>query len=503
MKKYFLPILALAMLTFSSCGDEPVRTGGSDAPNNTENNQNGNNNQNNQNGENNENGDDNSGNGTGDISEEALKPSQQQAKLKSVGEKALSYVSALDFTYYRQMAEYVDDHYIDNRGYDTDVVEDFFEDLVESSKIGGVRTEREQYRSDWGDYSSISNYVYNYQDYRNLIRLSNIRGHFTAGRNGWEKQSGNDLQFTFTDQNGKQCVAKLTTSGSSKTVHVYNDEDWYNYNWKSEQSGNTYIYTTTEDIDNNKYYIEIPERINVSLTVDGRQRLTAEVKLNLSGIANEMVDLSKVSCDAEADVKIDSYHFKTTNIKYQPSSIVSTDFKFIKDSKTIIDLQVLAKDFDMMGVGGDIVEEDTWDDIEDYFSISGGNAVVRLNILGELQLNATLRDFKKVQDAFEEMDDNQHNGSVFKTAVENFNSLFEAGVYYDGTATKQAIIKLMAFEERDWNESYWDVQPVICFADGSSYSLMEENSFFNESAFKSLIDAFDKLADDFEELLDD
>lgn len=460
MKKYFLPLIAIALMVVSSCGDDEIKPNQKPSKNDQE-----------------------------------LVPSSQKQKMQDVGMKALGYVSALDFTYWRNLADHVNDSYIDNEDYETEDVEDFFEDLVESIKIGG-HTEKEEYYWD--------TYIYSYTDYKKLIMLNKIHAHFTAGRYGWEKESGqhNDLQFTFNDQNGKKCVAKMTTSGKTQVIHIVNLEDWEDYESYYDYSNNHYY--DTEYIDNNKYYVEVPEQINITFTVDGQKRINVSIKLDINGIENEVIDLSKLRFNASADVTIDKYEFKTTNIKYEVNNTISTEYKFIKDGKTVVTLDFSAKDFKVDGIGGDITEEDTWDYIEDEVQVSDGNASISIDILGELQVKATVKDFGRIRDIIEKLDDDEESENKFKRDVDELNKLVDANLYYDGTSTKQASFKFMAFEEEDWDdERYWEMHPIISFSDGSSYSLFEETIFFNEHDFKNLIDKAKQIFEDFEDLIED
>lgn len=509
MKKFFLPLLAVALIAILSCGDDdPIQPEkvivvvGGDGTNGGDGGNTGG-----------DTGGDTGGGNGGDTGgdgilpppgADALSPAEQQKKMQQVGEKAMSYVSALDFKYWSDLCEHVDDAYIDNERFDNDVVEDFFESLVQSTEIAGSHhQDNRQETYNWGE-TYIYNYIYDYTDYNCLILLSNIRGHFTAGSNGWTKQDANDLQFTFKDQNGSTCIAKLTHSGKTQTVHVMDLED-SDYEWY--QNGNTY--TSTSYYENNKYYVEIPEQINVTFTVGGTQRMTTDIRLDLNGIENQTIDIEKLSLDAHATVKLDGYEFKTTNIKYQPNSVVSTNFQFIKGGKTIVTVNFKAGDFYTLSLGGDITQEDTWDHIVDFGTVSGGQAQITVDVLGELQINANLSDFGTIRETLEKLEDDDRNESAYKADVQKLNSLMQAGLYYDRTSTLQANFLLKAFEEMDRyygnvydEDRYWEIKPIIRFADGSSYSLLEETSFFNETSFKSLIDKATQLFEDFEDLFD-
>lgn len=474
MKKYFyLPILALGMLAFNACGDDDPTE---DVENNGGNN-----------GNSNTNTTDKSGDGTGSISANALAPSAQQERLQSIGKEALSYFSALDFTYYKDLAEYADDKYFDNDDFSNDVVEDYFEDMIESTKLGSTQ-EKETY--------SYWTYIYTYNDVKKLIMLSNLKARFTAGSRKWSREDADHLEFVFTDHNGSQCVASVKSSGASKTVHVMDDNSWGSYYYDYENN------TSYDECDREKYYISIPENINVTFTVSGTERVTVSTKINLNGIQNETFDLDKSSVDATVTAKVDAYTFKTTNTKYTPNSTVQTTFSMSKNGKTILSGECKVGDFKLTGVSGDAMDEDVWDDMEDDFDISGGKGSFRLNLLGKMQINGVLSNVQTLIDDARDADKYDEDEQKFKKAVERMNNVISVGVYYDGKNEKQAEFSLKAFEHKGWSYTYWEYQPVLSFADGSSYSLTEENSFFNEKSFKSLIDQFEDLVDDFEDLFD-
>ena len=42
----------------------------------------------------------------------------------------------------------------------------------------------------------------------------------------WKRTDANYLSFTVKDENGNDCVLKLTTSGKEKKVYVGDEEEW-------------------------------------------------------------------------------------------------------------------------------------------------------------------------------------------------------------------------------------------------------------------------------------
>lgn len=326
--------------------------------------------------------------------------------------------------------------------------------------------------------------------------LANLKGKFTAGVNGWEKANANNLQFIFTDQQGSKCELTLTTSGSSKTVHILDDNNWGKY----EYDNNTH--TSTEYIDRDKYYVEIPENLEVTLNVGGKTRMKTTVKAELSNISNEVADLSKLKVNAAVTATIDDYTFVTKQAAYTPNNSAVADFAFIKGNVTVFNIVANITGFTACNIGGDFADENTWDDMDDA-KLVGGTGYFRFNLLGKLQINGKIGDAGKIVDALKEADDSWNDEKAYKKAIDKINSNCIVGVYYNGKADKNASLYLVPFEEHHWNEVEWDMQPVLAFADGTSYSLLEESSFFNENSFKSLINMFEKLQDDFEELYDE
>ena len=83
------------------------------------------------------------------------------------------------------------------------------------------------------------------------------------------------------------------------------------------------------------------------------------------------------------------------------------------------------------------------------------------------------------------------------------NELMNINLFYDGSSTTQAYVKLEPFREEGWydDEFWWEAEPVIYFYDGSSYSTFE--TFFNEYDFDNVIDAFEELIEDYEGMIED
>jgi len=139
------------------------------------------------------------------------------------------------------------------------------------------------------------------------------------------------------------------------------------------------------------------------------------------------------------------------------------------------------------------------------------SAVLDLNILGKVQIKGTCDNIGLLKDALENADDydNQYEEQKVRQYVNEANNRMKANVYYYNKPEVRATLKF----DVDQDESYrWDnntgqsymtykysPSASICFPDNSSY-LME--NYFNEDAFKSLVDMFNDLSNKVEDQVD-
>lgn len=117
-----------------------------------------------------------------------------------------------------------------------------------------------------------------------------------------------------------------------------------------------------------------------------------------------------------------------------------------------------------------------------------------------MQIQGTLSDVRKFVDYIEDADDNSSNESLYKSYLNQANGLADVNLFYDNTSTKQATVSLEPFIDESWSGStYWTMEPVLNFYDGSSYSTFE--AFFNDDDFKSVIDTFKTLSNRYADLV--
>lgn len=428
----------------------------------------------------------NAGDGTGEISSNALSPADQQAKMQAVAKDFLGCFKASDFQYWVDLSFHIGDQYVDNDYFDNDVVEDWFEDLAEVTKLG-TRKNNGGYQ-DWTGAYHYWEDIYTQQE--KLIKLANIKGKFTAELKGWKRETASNLQFIAKDHNGDKIEATLTTSGSSKKVRLYSDTDWRDY----EMIGNTSYYY----YDENTYIVEVPEVITLSFKAAGKERMKVTMNTKLDSLKEDKIYVNTTSIAASTTMKIDDYTCTVSNLAYTPNDKAGVDATFSKGNTLLMSASVNVSDWNLSGDG-------PIDDFEDG-EFLGGKGTIRFNVMNKIQLNATVTNARAFADAIDEAD--YDDEAKMKAAANKMNRYMKAGLYY-GTKDKQADFRFEPFETDRWYNSYyggyrseWSIYPVIAFADGSSYSLFEETAFFNENAFDSVIKLFNQLVEDFERLVD-
>lgn len=428
--------------------------------------------------------------------EEAMSSAEQKEYLEKVALELMDMVPSSDFRDIAELSKYIAETYGDD--YDWSTVEDWAQDAFEATREAlGTKT-TESKTEGWGDYTYKYNYTYT--NYKALLLASNFTGHFTARNGRWVQEKAGDLQFIFTDKSGQQCVVKLETGGSVKKVNLFTIDERTGSDYSS--SGNTTIYDRYYD--RTQGVIGIPERIVVTLTQGGSEVVKVTVNIDLGSISGEEFNISKNNITVSALVELNNgYKFNVSKVAYTANSSASVAFSMSKGSTALVTMGASANVSDIPSVNVSAFSSKNFDgDDYDFDKINGKNAYVKLDILGKIQLQGKLSDVRKFVDYLEEAGENDRDEKNYKSYINLANSLADVNLFYDGNSVKQASVKLEPFAEESWNgRTYWSVEPVIYFADGSSYSTFE--AFFNEKDFKKTIDAFKTLANKYADLVDE
>lgn len=448
MKKRWYLLLALPLVLgaptmLSSCGDDepdPIeKPNNPDTPNTP--------------------GDNNQG-------ETKLDSESQKLKLQATAQKFMKEVPADEMRNLSQLADYVNDAYIDNSNFSNDVVTDWFKKLIDSN----LSFDRKE---------DINNY-WREEYYKRIIELSQFKGKFVAGKEGWTKSNADDLQFEFKDQNGITCVLTLKTSG--KTAKVYVGETWGDCKYEPTIDGE---YSKRVDVIE-KNYVYVPEHITTTLLQGGNTLVSAEVNIDHSQFSGPEYDLSKDAVSTNATVKINNYVWVVDRAAHngkEGSAYVKGSMS--KAGKTLVSFEASAADTKLD---------------EDGELLQGGAAKVSVNILDEVQIKGTCSNVKTFADYMDKADQFKENESQFKSYVNQANSLLNLGIYFNGGSMRQAKVQLECFEDGYANWKYWTYEPVLVFDDNSTYSTF--TAFFNETSFREVINSFEDLVRSYEKLIE-
>lgn len=376
---------------------------------------------------------------------------EQKQQLESTGISFLNHIKAADFQSITDLANYIASTYED---YSTDELDDWAENCLDA--ITTLLSDDND-----GNYSE--------NIYKRIYAASNFTGHFVAKDGRWTHSKASDLQFTVNDSNGKDCILKLTTSGKTQRVYVGEDEDWEywsdGYYWREEVN----IY---------EQYLEVPEKITLTATQNGKAIAKLVIDTDLTLMFAPDFDLESDKYDVTATLTVNGYDWKVEQAQFDANSGASLKVKFVKDGDVVFSATASAK--------GDVSAEEL------------GNLQLNIDVLGEVQIKGTCSDAIKLANLLEKADDNEEDEKNFKSYLNQANELLDFGVYYQGTSTKQASVKMEPFEEDDWGYRYWTAEPVIYFTDGTSYSTFE--AFFDEDSFEDLLNTFEKWLNSFEKL---
>lgn len=429
--------------------------------------------------------------------EEAMTTAKQKEYLEAVALEFMDRMPSQEFRELGELGRYFYDIYVDR--YDWKNVETWGRDTFESLReaLGTTTTDTNTENPEWSERTYTYNYYFT--NYRAVLLASNFTGHFTAENGQWTLTPADDLQFIFKDQSEQECVIKLETSGEVKQAYLYNYDDWQSDNYTSTDT--TYI--SNDYYDRTQCIIGVPEQLVISLTQAGSEVVKYTLNVDLGTLTDEHIDISthNLSLSSAMELK-NGYKIRVSEAAYEANKKASVNFELSNNRGVLVSAALAG---DLSGIPScnvDAFSSASFDDNNYNFDEANGtNAFLKLDIIGKVQMQGQLADVRQYFDYQDLADqvDNEETGDEYKEYINKANGLADVNLFYDGTATKQAAIKLEPFLEDDWGYTYWNCEPVLYFFDGSSYSAFE--AFFNETEFKSVIDTFKKLANRYAELV--
>lgn len=278
-----------------------------------------------------------------------------------------------------------------------------------------------------------------------VAHLTDIKGHFTENKDG---------KFDFTEADD---LAITVFEGNVPVTVTFSAKD--------EAKVPAHFTSGSDDV---TIFIPGTSYLGISKNNEGLASLELRLKpkdVNNDGIINEedMIDVSYT-------MKVGSYTFELSQANYATTN-ASASAQILKGKQLIIGVSVSAK------YSFEEVQKEDYTNIE--VKSASGEAMV--DLAGKTQIRFTVPDAIALETATDEMYKAQDNndGEAFKAALEQLEKLYGFGVYYDGKKTLQATIGFEAVNI----DNYWDANPVIRFADGTSYAVED---YFTEDRFGEL-----------------
>ncbi|MDO4161093.1 MAG: hypothetical protein Q4D41_11605 [Prevotellaceae bacterium] len=388
------------------------------------------------------------GDNQGGSSTDTLTTMEQKQLLETTANELMALVNVSDFQAVAEIGDYINDTETDNSAIDS-----FFDAGYEACTV-----------------SSSDELI------RNLYKASNFYGVFELQSGRWRltSTSVSYLEFNFTDGSGKSCSLRVTCSGNETTVHndVFDDsEEDYIY----RDGYGTWIETRIENS------IVIPEQINVTLKQSGTTLASVSVKSSLTLANGPEFDYTTDNAEISMTTTVSQYSVAIETFAFNAGKDASMSAKLQKSGETLVSLDVNGT--------GDLSDEDNLT----------GSVTSNFNIMNKVRLSGSLTSIEKFNKYLERASDNDYNETEFKSSLSNANALMDIKAYFNKSSVANAYMQLYPFSSTGYYGERWDYEPVIVFADGSSYSTFE--SYFDEIFFDSVINKFKKLGDDFVDLV--
>jgi hypothetical protein len=367
-----------------------------------------------------------------------------------------------------------------------------FEDAVETLSDQLISSNTSDYYSSYG-YE---------RHFKVAYVISNYKGHFEVQDGKWVLVNSNvdDLKFTFKDSNNDVWVLRAEATGPFKKVHMFDlhDRD-YEYSYSDKMS----VYKYYEDY--KECVISVPKTLAVTLTKNSAQMVKTTVNAELSDITGEEFDISKDNISASVAIEVKDYKINVSQVAYQHNSSVAVNMTVAKGSKQMLSVAVSG---DLSGIPSvnvsafsHHIDSDTWKNTE-------GNALVKVDILGKVQIQGKATKIHAIVDKLEAAKKNRESESDFKSYIKEANEFLDLGLYFNNHSLKQATAYLEPFEKTGsryvypsgyQTYKYWGWDMVIKFDDESSYSTMA--NYFSRSNFRSVYGDVEALIDSYSKLI--
>lgn len=373
-----------------------------------------------------------------------------------IEETSKAFLTALDINNWRNDAEYA--HKVAEALSEKDFDDEELEEWADALSKSWQQDPREE----------GSTTIYDY-----IIRLSDAKGHFEEQADGSIKfKDANDFQFTVL-VDGEKVTATFTCTDSqvpiyiSRRVGYYSYYEYGSYREKREEN-NTLLYVPTKAV------FKILRGSNEFASID----LNTSVDIDDPEEPNPYKD----SASLNAVVKVGVYTINVNKLAYSPTG-ANVNIRLLNGNATLLFVEADASYK---------LDSTSQSDIP----VKNGSLNAELDVMGKIQLKGQIPDFAKFWEVGQSLNDNNQDGQRYSAIVAEFEKTFSANMFFNGASTARATLGMEAVKY-DGN-NYWYCNPVIRFADGSSYGVED---YFTEDRFGSIIRYTDSWLDNIEEYL--
>ena len=230
-------------------------------------------------------------------------------------------------------------------------------------------------------------------------------------------------------------------------------------------------YTEWQEI----YTVKFPSWLKIDITEGVTSRLSWKANFKFTDAdGNGKIELEKDKAEIDTEIKAAGYTLAAQEKYYQEKGATcsSVSSALYRGSKLLV-ATALEGNGELEG------------DMEQGYSMDSPRSVkAAVDVLGKVQAKGTI-DYEQFE-YLESKLDPYGSDRDYERTLSKMEQCLDIAIYYDKKGGRQAWLGLEPF----YNERshYWTYNPVIRFADDSSYMLDE---FFNEDDFSALIRALD------------
>lgn len=317
--------------------------------------------------------------------------------------------------------------------------------------------------------------------YMLMVRAANFTGHFRAVDNRWKYEGpADDLQFTFADKDGTQCVARIITSGNTKTVNIPYEFDM------DEDDDDKGIEKQAKDLvkDVKLVALEVPEHIEISFTYGSSQLMLTTVDFDLSCFEDNWKPTThglivSINSKFAKSNGTGTFEMSMDRVGYQPGTGITCSFIAKNDGNQIISFNLEAPGTLHMEDGLIDLSEET----DATFKDVGIESIkIDLDVMGRIQAHGSVSDVNTFLNTMASASKCK-NESEAQQIMSKLDGLMDGNFYYNnGSDSKGSLGLALTYDE---DEEEWTLQPTISFtSDHSTYPIKK---YFSEKNFPEFV----------------